>query len=138
MKLELDMVSRHYGSAMALDSVSLSINDGEFFTLVDPSGCGKMTMLHCIVGFESLTERTVHFDGESMVDVASESRGVDVMFRNYALFPHLSVGGNVVCGLRFTDPPDSSSRGDRAARLSDFVGLMGFEDRNPDPLPDGQ
>ncbi|MFK5605634.1 MULTISPECIES: ABC transporter ATP-binding protein [Haloferax] len=138
MRLELDAVSKRYGSATALDSVSLSVDDGEFFTLVGPSGCGKTTTLRCIAGFESPTEGTVRFDGESMVGVAPESRGVGVVFQNYALFPHLSVGENVAYGLRFTDPPGGGSRDDRVAELLDLVDLAGFEDRDPDSLSGGQ
>ncbi|CQR49189.1 MULTISPECIES: ABC transporter ATP-binding protein [Haloferax] len=138
MRLELDAVSKRYGSATALDSVSLSVDDGEFFTLVGPSGCGKTTTLRCIAGFEPPTEGTVRFDGESMAGVAPESRGVGVVFQNYALFPHLSVGENVAYGLRFTDPPGGGSRDDRVAELLDLVDLAGFEDRDPDSLSGGQ
>ncbi|WP_148413857.1 ABC transporter ATP-binding protein [Haloferax sp. KTX1] len=138
MRLELDAVSKRYGSATALDSVSLSVEDGEFFTLVGPSGCGKTTTLRCIAGFEDPTEGTVRFDGESMAGVAPESRGVGVVFQNYALFPHLSVGENVAYGLRFTDPPGGGSRDDRVAELLDLVDLAGFEDRDPDSLSGGQ
>lgn len=138
MRLELDAVSKRYGSATALDSVSLSVDDGEFFTLVGPSGCGKTTTLRCIAGFEAPTEGTVRFDGESMAGVAPESRGVGVVFQNYALFPHLSVGENVAYGLRFTDPPGGGSRDERVAELLDLVDLAGFEDRDPDSLSGGQ
>ncbi|ELZ89710.1 ABC transporter ATP-binding protein [Haloferax sulfurifontis] len=138
MRLELDAVSKRYGSATALDSVSLSVDDGEFFTLVGPSGCGKTTTLRCIAGFEAPTEGAVRFDGESMAGVAPESRGVGVVFQNYALFPHLSVGENVAYGLRFTDPPGGGSRDDRVAELLDLVDLAGFEDRDPDSLSGGQ
>ncbi|MFC7130364.1 ABC transporter ATP-binding protein [Haloferax chudinovii] len=138
MRLELDAVSKRYGSATALDSVSLSVDDGEFFTLVGPSGCGKTTTLRCIAGFEAPTEGTVRFDGESMAGVAPESRGVGVVFQNYALFPHLSVGENVAYGLRFTDPPGGGTRDDRVAELLSLVDLAGFEDRDPDSLSGGQ
>ncbi|AKU06218.1 ABC transporter ATP-binding protein [Haloferax gibbonsii] len=138
MRLELDAVSKRYGSATALDSVSLSVDDGEFFTLVGPSGCGKTTTLRCIAGFEFPTEGTVRFDGESMAGVAPESRGVGVVFQNYALFPHLSVGENVAYGLRFTDPPGGGTRDERVAELLSLVDLAGFEDRDPDSLSGGQ
>ncbi|KAB1192873.1 ATP-binding cassette domain-containing protein [Haloferax sp. MBLA0076] len=138
MKLELDSVSKRYGTATALDSVSLTVDDGEFFTLVGPSGCGKTTTLRCIAGFESPTEGTVRFDGESMDGVPPEARGVGVVFQNYALFPHMSVGENVAYGLRFVDPPGGVTRDERVEELLKLVDLAGFEDREPDSLSGGQ
>ncbi|KTG20149.1 ABC transporter ATP-binding protein [Haloferax profundi] len=138
MKLELDGVSKRYGTATALDSVSLTVDDGEFFTLVGPSGCGKTTTLRCIAGFESPTAGTVRFDGESMDGVPPEARGVGVVFQNYALFPHMSVGENVAYGLRFVDPPGGVTRDERVAELLELVDLAGFEDRDPDSLSGGQ
>ncbi|MFC7205084.1 ABC transporter ATP-binding protein [Haloferax namakaokahaiae] len=138
MKLELEAVSKRYGTATALDSVSLTVEDGEFFTLVGPSGCGKTTTLRCIAGFEAPTTGTIRFDGESMAGVPPESRGVGVVFQNYALFPHMSVGENVAYGLRFTDPPGGVSRDERVSELLDLVDLTGFEDREPDSLSGGQ
>ncbi|WP_396611135.1 ABC transporter ATP-binding protein [Haloferax sp. S1W] len=138
MKLELDGVSKRYGTATALEDVSLSVEDGEFFTLVGPSGCGKTTTLRCIAGFESPTEGAVRFDGESMVGVPPEQRGVGVVFQNYALFPHMSVGENVAYGLRFVDTPGGVSKETRVSELLDLVDLSGFEDRDPDSLSGGQ
>ena len=138
VKLELDGVSKRYGTATALDSVSLSVQEGEFFTLVGPSGCGKTTTLRCIAGFESPTDGEVHFDGASMVGVPPEARGVGVVFQNYALFPHMTVGENVAYGLRFADPPGGVSRDERVAELLELVDLAGFEDRTPDSLSGGQ
>ncbi|KAB1197692.1 MULTISPECIES: ABC transporter ATP-binding protein [Haloferax] len=138
MKLELDGVSKRYGTATALDSVSLSVEEGEFFTLVGPSGCGKTTTLRCIAGFESPTDGTVRFDGESMDGVPPEARGVGVVFQNYALFPHMTVGENVAYGLRFADPPGDVSRDERVTELLELVDLAGFEDREPDSLSGGQ
>ncbi|WP_416839912.1 ABC transporter ATP-binding protein [Haloferax sp. DFSO52] len=138
MKLELDRVSKRYGTATALDSVSLSVDEGEFFTLVGPSGCGKTTTLRCIAGFESPTDGEVRFDRKSMEGVPPEARGVGVVFQNYALFPHMSVGENVAYGLRFADPPGGLSRDERVAELLELVDLAGFEDRDPDSLSGGQ
>ncbi|WP_410766114.1 ABC transporter ATP-binding protein [Haloferax sp. DFSO60] len=138
MRLELEDVSKQYGTATALDSVSLTVEDGEFFTLVGPSGCGKTTTLRCIAGFEDPTTGTVTFDGESMSGVPPEARGVGVVFQNYALFPHMSVGENVAYGLRFTDPPGGVSRDERVSELLELVDLVGFESREPDSLSGGQ
>ncbi len=138
VKLELDGVSKRYGTTTALDSVSLSVEEGEFFTLVGPSGCGKTTTLRCIAGFESPSDGDVRFDGESMTGVPPEARGVGVVFQNYALFPHMTVGENVAYGLRFADPPGDVSRDERVTELLELVDLTGFEDRDPDSLSGGQ
>ena len=133
--LTLDGVSKRYGDAVALADVSLTVEDGEFFTLVGPSGCGKTTTLRTIAGFETPTEGTVAFGGEVMGTTPPEERSVGVVFQQYALFPHLSVGENVAYGLRFTDHPDPDAR---VAELLDLVGLDGFRDREPGELSGGQ
>ncbi|WP_153952429.1 ABC transporter ATP-binding protein [Halosegnis longus] len=133
--LSLSGVSKRYGDAVALSDVSLTVEDGEFFTLVGPSGCGKTTTLRTIAGFETPTEGTVAFGGEPMGTTPPEERSVGVVFQQYALFPHLSVGENVAYGLRFTDHPDPDAR---VAELLDLVGLDGFRDREPGELSGGQ
>nr|WP_197425034.1 ABC transporter ATP-binding protein [Natronomonas sp. CBA1123] len=118
--------------------VSLSVADGEFFTLVGPSGCGKTTTLRLLGGFEEPTEGTVRFDGESMAGVPPEARGVGLVFQSYALFPHMTVAENVGYGLRFADPPGGVTTDARIADLLELVGLEGFEDRDPTELSGGQ
>ncbi|WP_424003231.1 ABC transporter ATP-binding protein [Haloarcula salina] len=136
--VSLDGVTRRYGETTAVSDLSLSVREGEFFTLVGPSGCGKTTTLRLIAGFEEPTDGTVRFGGESVAGVPPEDRDVGVVFQNYALFPHMSVGENVAYGLRFTDPPDGGSADERVADLLDLVDLGGMEDRDPDTLSGGQ
>jgi thiamine transport system ATP-binding protein len=138
MRLELDDVRKEYGTTTALSGVSLDVADGEFFTLVGPSGCGKTTTLRLVAGFESPSTGTVRFDGREMRGVPPEDRGVGVVFQNYALFPHMTVGENVAYGLRFSDPPDGLSRETRVAELLELVGLPETTDRDPDALSGGQ
>jgi thiamine transport system ATP-binding protein len=136
--VELDGVSKHYGATTALEDVSLTVADGEFFTLVGPSGCGKTTTLRLLAGFETPTAGAVRFDGSDVAGVPPEDRDVGIVFQSYALFPHMTVGENVAYGLRFADPPGGGTDAARAADLLALVGLEGFEDRDPTELSGGQ
>ena len=138
MKVELDSVAKRYGETTALEDVSATVEDGEFFTLVGPSGCGKTTTLRLLAGFEEPTEGTVRFDGKSMTGVPPESRSIGLVFQSYALFPHMDVAENVAYGLKFAEPPAGQSTAERVSELLELVGLGGFEDRDPTELSGGQ
>jgi thiamine transport system ATP-binding protein len=138
MEVTLEAVTKRYGETAALEDVSLSVADGEFFTLVGPSGCGKTTTLRLLAGFEAPTEGAVRFDGTDAADRPPEDRDIGIVFQNYALFPHMSVAENVGYGLRFADPPDGQSADERIAELLDLVGLEGFGERDPTELSGGQ
>ncbi|MFB6093217.1 MAG: ABC transporter ATP-binding protein [Haloquadratum sp.] len=138
MELTLDGVRREYGETAALAGIDLTVEDGEFFTLVGPSGCGKTTTLRLVAGFEPPSAGEIRFDGEAMSGVPPESRGVGVVFQSYALFPHLSVAENVAYGLRFTDPPEGVDRDERVASLLELVDLPEMGDRDPTELSGGQ
>jgi thiamine transport system ATP-binding protein len=136
--VELDGVTRRYGETTAVEDLSLSVREGEFFTLVGPSGCGKTTTLRLIAGFEDPTRGEVRFGGESVTGVPPEDRDVGVVFQNYALFPHMTVGENVAYGLSFTDPPGGGSDEARVRELLELVDLGDMVDRDPDTLSGGQ
>ncbi|EMA60245.1 ABC transporter ATP-binding protein [Halorubrum lipolyticum] len=136
--VELDGVTKRYGEATAVDDVSLRVREGEFFTLVGPSGCGKTTTLRLIAGFEEPSSGTVRFAGESVAGVPPEDRDVGVVFQNYALFPHMTVGENVGYGLNFADPPEGVTRDERVDELLELVDLPGAADRDPESLSGGQ
>jgi thiamine transport system ATP-binding protein len=136
--VELDGVTKRYGDTAAVDDVSLRVREGEFFTLVGPSGCGKTTTLRLIAGFEEPTAGTVRFSGESVAGVPPEDRDVGVVFQNYALFPHMTVGENVGYGLNFADPPEGVTRDERVAELLELVDLPDAADREPESLSGGQ
>ncbi|SDW73374.1 thiamine transport system ATP-binding protein [Haloarcula vallismortis] len=138
LAVELDGVTRRYGETTAVEDLSLSVHEGEFFTLVGPSGCGKTTTLRLIAGFEDPTRGEVRFGGESVTGVPPEDRDVGVVFQNYALFPHMTVGENVAYGLQFSDPPDGDSDESRVRDLLELVDLGGMADRDPDTLSGGQ
>jgi len=136
--VELDGVTKRYGDTAAVDDVSLRVREGEFFTLVGPSGCGKTTTLRLIAGFEEPSSGTVRFSDESVAGVPPEDRDVGVVFQNYALFPHMTVGENVGYGLNFADPPEGVTRDERVAELLDLVDLPDAADRDPESLSGGQ
>jgi thiamine transport system ATP-binding protein len=136
--VELDGVTVRYGDVTALADVSLSVDQGEFFTLVGPSGCGKTTTLRAIAGFEQPSAGTVRIGGVDVAGRPPEDRDVGVVFQSYALFPHMSVRENVAYGLRFRDPPGGVAREDRVAELLDLVDMAGMGDRDPTELSGGQ
>jgi len=138
VRLTLEGVAKRYGETVALREVSVSVEDGEFFTFVGPSGCGKTTTLRLVAGFEGPSAGAVRFDGEDVGGVPPEDRDVGVVFQNYALFPHMTVGENVAYGLRFADPPGGVSSEERVDELLELVDLVGMEDRDPDELSGGQ
>lgn len=127
-----------FGSVTALDDVSLSIRDGEFFTLVGPSGCGKTTLLRSIAGLETPSEGQVAIDGRDVTAEPPESRNIGIVFQNYALFPHMSVAENIAYGLRFHELSDDRDPDERVSELLELVDLAGFGDRDPDQLSGGQ
>ncbi len=138
MEVTLSGVTKRYGSTTALEDLSVTVADGEFFTLVGPSGCGKTTTLRLLAGFEAPTAGTILFDGTDMAGVPPEDRGIGIVFQSYALFPHMNVGENIAYGLRFDDTDRRQSRDARVADLLDLVGLEGFGDRDPNALSGGQ
>jgi len=134
--IELDGVEKVYGDATALRGVDLTVQDGEFFTLVGPSGCGKTTTLRAIAGLESLDAGTIRFDGADVTGRPPEDRNVGVVFQEYALFPTMTVRENVAYGLQF-DPPEGSVES-RVDDLLELVDLAGLGDRSPSELSGGQ
>ncbi len=136
--IDLQALTKRYDGTTALDGIDLSVEAGEFFTLVGPSGCGKTTTLRLIAGFEEPTAGTVQIDGRSMAGVPPEDRGIGVVFQNYALFPTMSVRENVAYGLQFSSPPGGASTEERVTELLELVDLAGMGDRDPDSLSGGQ
>src|SRR5207237_7748906 len=101
--VRLSGVRRHYGEVRAVDGVDLEISPGEFFTMLGPSGSGKMTTLRLIAGFEQPDEGRIELDGRDVTRVPPFLRDVNTVFQDYALFPHMSVAENVEYGLRVKD-----------------------------------
>jgi iron(III) transport system ATP-binding protein len=141
--LQLDQVTKRFvgDRPPATDRLSFTLERGSILALLGPSGCGKTTTLRLIAGFEAPEHGRIAIAGQTVADparginVAPEKRGVGVVFQDYALFPHLTVGQNVGFGL------ERASRSDRRARVAQVLGLVGlteFVDRYPHELSGGQ
>src|ERR671935_558292 len=130
-------VSKRFGGISAVDDVSLEIGDGEFFSLLGPSGCGKTTTLRMIAGFERPDAGRIVLQGDDVTEVPANRRPVNMVFQQYALFPHMSVYDNVAFGLRVKHVPRAEHRGRIQAMLR-VVELEGFERRRPRQLSGGQ
>ena len=136
--VELEGVSVAFEDVRALSDVSLSVEDGEFFTLVGPSGCGKTTTLRAVAGFETPDSGTVRIGGEDVTTTPPEERHVGIVFQSYALFPHMTVRENVGYGLRFRDPPGGVPKRERVDELLELVDMGGMGERDPTALSGGQ
>ena len=97
--LSIDRVTKRFGRATAVDAVSLDIRENEFFALLGPSGCGKTTLLRLLAGFETPDAGRILLDGVDIAPIPPNRRPLNLMFQSYALFPHMSVRGNVAYGL---------------------------------------
>ena len=135
--IELEDVSRAFGSVVALDHVSLGILPGEFFALLGPSGSGKTTCLRLIAGFDHPDSGRILLDGEEVTDVPPYDRNLNTVFQDYALFPHMTVAENVAYGLRVRRVTGSEQRR-RAGEMLDLVRLGSYGDRRPAQLYGGQ
>ena len=135
--LEIEGVTRRFGDFTAVDNVSLAIEAGEFFTLLGPSGCGKTTLLRMIAGFDLPDGGRIMLNGEDLKDRPPEARPVRTVFQSYALFPHMTVEGNVAFPLQMAKTPSSEIPAKIAAALED-VRLQGFGKRYPHELSGGQ
>ncbi|MEO1138151.1 MAG: ABC transporter ATP-binding protein [Pseudomonadota bacterium] len=135
--VDIDHVTKRYGSFTALQDVSLTIADNEFFTLLGPSGCGKTTLLRMIAGFEDVTEGEIYLFGDEIETLPPNKRPVNTVFQNYALFPHMTVTDNVAFGLEMLGRSKSEARA-RAAEMLELVQLSQFAERNPSQLSGGQ
>jgi spermidine/putrescine ABC transporter ATP-binding subunit len=135
--IRIDGVTKHYGSVLAVNNVSLSIRENEFFALLGPSGCGKTTLLRLLAGFEIPDSGRLLLDGRDLVGVKPYRRPVNMMFQSYALFPHMNIYDNVAYGLR----QEKLSRAEierRTAEALAMVGLAALAKRKPDKLSGGQ
>jgi len=135
--VELRDVSKTFGNIKALDSVSLQIRSGEFFSLLGPSGCGKTTTLRLIAGFETPTCGEVFINHQNVVDKRPYERNVNTVFQNYALFPHLTVSGNIGFGLERKKIPRREINS-LIEDVLDLVRLQGMGSRFPHQLSGGQ
>ncbi|WHA43762.1 ABC transporter ATP-binding protein [Agrobacterium larrymoorei] len=130
-------VNKSYGSALAVDDLDLAIEPGQFVTLLGPSGCGKSTTLRMLGGFEAPSSGEIYLDGKAISHLPPNKRNVNIVFQDYALFPHLTVARNIAFGLELKGM-DSASIHKRVMELLGLVKLQDFADRMPDQLSGGQ
>jgi spermidine/putrescine transport system ATP-binding protein len=135
--LEFRGVSKRFGRIQAVDGVSLGIRKGEFFSLLGPSGCGKTTMLRLAAGFETPDAGRVFLDGTDITDLPPNRRTINTIFQSYALFPHMTVRGNIAFGPETAGRPKAEVR----ASVEAMLRLIQMEDqagKRPDQLSGGQ
>ena len=135
--LRLDQLTKRYGDQVAVDRLTLSVQQGEFVSLLGPSGCGKTTTLQMIAGFVAPSAGAIALAGRDLLAVKPNRRGLGVVFQSYALFPHMTAAQNVAFGLEM----QGIGRAERDKRVADaltLVGLAGFAERHPRRLSGGQ
>lgn len=135
--LELLNISKRFGSQTALENLSLSIGEGEFFSLLGPSGCGKSTLLRILAGLEEASSGQILLNGQRVDNIPAQKRPFNMVFQRYALFPHMSVGQNIAYGLKLKNRPAKEIEG-RVAEALALVGLSDFALRRPETLSGGQ
>ena len=135
--VELRNVSKSYGDFDAVKSVDLVVESAEFLTLLGPSGCGKTTTLRLIAGFVKPTVGSIVVGDMDVTKVPPHLREVGLVFQNYALFPHMSVGENVDFGLKMRKIP-KAERVERVEEALELVQLGGHQERFPNQLSGGQ
>ena len=136
-RVDLKHITKRYPGLTVLDDVSLSIQSGEFFTLLGPSGCGKTTLLRTVAGFNRQDSGHVLVDGQRLDGVPAHRRNIGMVYQDYAIFPHLSVADNVAFGLVMRRRSRQETA-ERTARALDLVQLGGLATRFPHELSGGQ
>jgi putative spermidine/putrescine transport system ATP-binding protein len=135
--LVLDRLTKHYGATAAVDQLSLTVEKGEFISLLGPSGCGKTTTLQMIAGFVEPSAGTITLDGIDLLATRPAKRGLGIVFQSYALFPHMSAAENVAFGLEM----QGMARAERERRVTEalaLVGLAALAERYPRSMSGGQ
>ena len=133
----LSHVKKEYGKFTAVADADFHIRSGEFFTLLGPSGCGKTTTLRMIAGFSFPSSGQIRFDDWDVTTLSPDKRDIGMVFQNYALFPHLTIGENVAFGLKIRKVPKDEQR-KRVAAALEKVHLGGYEKRKVQEISGGQ
>ena len=137
MRIDVKNATKRFGAMAAVDNVTVTIQEGELFTLLGPSGCGKTTLLRLIAGFYAPDEGEIQFDGQPVTHVPPNERGIGMVFQNFALWPLMTVLQNVTYGLKLQKLSGAEIES-RTAAVFEKVKLSGFGDRYPGQLSGGQ
>ncbi len=135
--IRLQKITKKYGDHVIIPSMDLTINDGEFLTLLGPSGCGKTTLLRIIAGLEQPTSGSVFLDGEDVTILPPYERDVNMVFQHYALFPHMTVEENIHFGLKMKNVPMDEQR-ERVSQVLYLTQLEEMRKRRPQQMSGGQ
>ncbi|WP_460450446.1 ABC transporter ATP-binding protein [Alsobacter sp. SYSU BS001988] len=135
--ITLQGVHKAFGEIRIIQDVNLSVEEGSFVVFVGPSGCGKSTLLRLIAGLEDVSEGRILIDGQDMTNTPPARRGLSMVFQSYALYPHMSVRGNIGFGLRMANVPKPEIER-RVAAAADKLNLTPYLDRKPRQLSGGQ
>lgn len=130
-------VTKRFGEVVAVNDLSLDVQDGEFLVLVGPSGCGKSTALRCLAGLEEITEGRIYIGDRLVNDVPPKDRDIAMVFQSYALYPHMDVYDNMAFGLKLRNTP-SNVIDDRVHQAGSILGIEQLLDRKPKQLSGGQ
>src|SRR5512135_1142441 len=132
-----DHVSKEFGDVVAVNDLTLNIDDKEFIVLVGPSGCGKTTALRMLAGLEEITKGEVKIGDRIVNDVPPKDRDIAMVFQSYALYPHMSVYDNMAFGLKLRKTPKQEIK-KRVQEAADILGIQEMLTRNPRELSGGQ
>jgi putrescine transport system ATP-binding protein len=135
--VRIEKVTKTFGNTYAVDEVSLEIQQGEFFSLLGASGCGKTTLLRMLGGFETPTSGRIYVDGQDVTDVPPYLRPINMMFQSYALFPHMTVAQNIAYGLKQEHMPKAQIK-ERVNEMLSLVQINKLAERKPHQLSGGQ
>lgn len=136
-RVQINNIKKSYGDVVALQDISLDIPSGSFFTLLGSSGCGKTTLLRTLAGFHHQDQGSLLVDDEPLEHVPVHKRNIGMVFQDYAIFPHLSVGKNIAFGLKQHRVPKQEAQ-ERVRKILKLVQLESLEDRMPHELSGGQ
>lgn len=135
--IEFRKIDKYYGSNQVLKGISLSVEKGQFVTLLGPSGCGKSTLLRCLAGLEELSDGEILLDGEDITDKEPKDRNIGMVFQQYSLFPNMTVEENIAFGLKLKKMSPQLIR-EKVEHIIEIVELQGKEKQYPGSLSGGQ
>ena len=136
-KITIQNLTKQFGSLVAVDDFNLTIDDGEFITLVGPSGCGKTTTLRCVAGLESTTSGQVMFGDHDVTDYPVQQRGIALLFQDIALYPHMTVQDNMAYPLKL-EGQSKEQRYERVREAAEMLQIADQLDKHPSELSGGQ